>query len=461
MIGRQLDAARPMLAEPTPPKTPGLPLIGALPALIARPFDFLLEARARHGDVYALDLGLFKLVVLAHPRHAEQIFLDNSRNYVRSGPVYEAGRSFLGNGLATSDGDFWLRQRRLMQPQFHRKRLATLTEIMVATIEAELADWAPAADAAAPFDLLRAFNSITMKVIVRTMFGTSLNRQESDDVGKEMALAANYLLLGALTSALPRWLPVPGARRYRQALQKIDAVLSDVITGTRQAGGDADNLIAMFLHMVDAETGAQMTDQQLRDEAVTIFFGGYETTSLMLSWAFHFLTQHPEMLDRLQAEVDAALGTRLPTFADLPALPYTSMILQETVRLRPPAWFITRTAVAADVIDGFAIPAGATVGVLPYLVHRHPDYWANPEQFDPQRFAPECSADRHRFAWMPFGAGQHQCIGKDFAMMEAQLILAMLLQRYRVTAAPGHTTRPQLSATLKPKGGVFVNLARR
>jgi cytochrome P450 len=456
MIDQQFGDILPRSAPLPLPKTRGLPLVGSLPALVRGSLDFLLAARARYGDIYALDLGLAKVVMLNHPRHAEHVLVTNSRNYQRSGATYDGARAFLGNGLATSEGEFWLRQRRMMQPHFHRKRLAALTDLMVATIDAELATWQPASQAGDAFNVHPAFNRITMNVIVRALFGTALSHREVDELSAEMAFAVDKILPNAIVSGLPNWLPIPGRQRMTQARQTIDTALYDVIGRVRQGGADA-TLMAMMLDMVDAETGAQMTDLQLRDEAITLVFAGYETTSLTLSWACDLLTRHPDVLAKLQAEVDTVLGGRAPTFADLPSLTYTSMVIQETMRLRPPAWFLSRAAAAADEIDGYAIPAGSVIGLSFYAIHRHPDFWEDQERFDPERFRPERVAGRHKFAWLAFGAGQHQCIGRDFALMEAQLLLAMLLQRYRITAA-GHIATPKLTATLQPKDGVWVNL---
>jgi cytochrome P450 len=453
----KLNTAGTLVTRRKPPKTHGLPLLGALPAFLRHPFDFLLAARERYGDIYTLDAGPLQLVLLNHPRQIEYMLRDNAQNYVRAGVLYEAARSFLGNGLAVSDGAFWLRQRRMMQPHFHYKRLATLTDLMVATIGEELGSWGVAARSGAPFNLAPAFNRITMHVVVRTLFGTALTNQEADTLGAEMAFALDHFFLDALAGTLPAWLPLPGARRLRQARATVDAALYDMIGRVRRGEGGEDTLMAMLLHMVDAETGAQMTDQQLRDEAVTLVLAGYETTSLALSWTCQLLTQHPEVMAKLQAEIDA-LGGRALSFVELRSLSYASMVIQESMRLYPPAWFYGRAAVADDEIDGFAIEAGTIVGVLPYTVHRHPELWEQPERFDPERFRPERSASRPKSAWMGFGLGQHQCIGRDFALMEAQLVLAMLLQRYHIATVPGQVATPQLSATLRPKGGLFVNI---
>jgi cytochrome P450 len=207
--------------------------------------------------------------------------------------------------------------------------------------------------------------------------------------------------------------------------------------------------------------GHTLTDIQLRDEVMTFFLAGYETTNLALTWAVHYLTQQPELMRQAQAEVDQVLGGRAPTFADLAQLSYLRKVVQETLRLRPPFWQITRTAVADDQIDGYAIPAGTLVVSLIYAAHQHPEIWDAPERFDPERFTNEQVDGRHKLAWMPFGAGQRQCIGRDFLIMEAQIVLAMILQRYTLEALPGHTAALQPSGTLKAQGGVLVRLQRR
>ncbi|HUM69639.1 MAG TPA: cytochrome P450, partial [Chloroflexota bacterium] len=238
-------------------------------------------------------------------------------------------------------------------------------------------------------------------------------------------------------------------------------IVYGIIAQCRAGKLSDDHLLAMLLDVVDEETGEGMTDQQLRDEVATLFLAGYETTSLALSWALHHLMQHPEMMTKMQAEVDSVLNGRQPTLADLPQLPYTRMVLQEAMRLQPPSYWLPRTAVADDEIDGYHISAGTQVVSLTYMYHRHPEHWENPEQFDPERFTPERSANRHRYAWIPFGAGQRLCIGRDFAMMEGQLALAMVAQRFNMTAVPDHEVKPMLSSTMRPKNGVMVTLEKR
>jgi len=446
---------------PRMPRTAGLPLVGSLPQLLKDPFAFMVDTREQLGDIYQLDLGLSKVVVLNHPRHAQYVLRDNARNYHKGGPLWDAVRDMLGNGLVVSEGDFWLRQRRMMSPQFHRQRIAALATLMVNAISGVLDTWEDAAFTGEDFNIAANFDKVTMSVIVRTMFGTALDQAEMEEASEAMTIALNYIMMGTVTNPLPDWMPLPGKKRYQQAMAKFDELVYRIIAECRSGERTDNHLLAMLLDMVDEETGEQMTDKQLRDEVATLFLAGYETTSITLSWAIHYLTQHTDLLAKAQAEVDELLGDRLPVMEDLRSLRYTTMIVQEAMRLRPPSFWLPRTATEDDEIDGFAIPAGTNVISLTYMYHHHPVEWENPEAFDPERFTPENTARRHNFAFVPFGAGQRMCIGKDFAMMEGPLALAMVLQRYNVKAAPGYVTKPQLTSTLRPKGGVWVNLSPR
>src|SRR6266498_1544434 len=413
------------------PLSRGLPLVGSIPDLMKDPFGFMAQARETYGDMYRLNLGLTNVVMLNHPRQIQHVFVDHAQNYRKGGPMWDAIRVLLGNGLVVSEGEFWRRQRRMMQPQFHRQRLAALSELMVSAIDESLDSW-KSENNDATFDLAPAFNYLTMKVITRTLFGMGLDANAMDEVSEAVTYAVDYILKAVALNALPAWMPAPGRSQYRKAIATIDKQVYEIIGSTRQKSGSENYLLEMLLDAVDAETGEGMTDQQLRDEVTTLFLAGYETTSLTLSWAFDYLVRRPEIMQKLQAEVDSVLGNRPPTFADLPKLTYTRMVLQETLRLRPSAWQVMRTAIEDDEIDGYPIPAGTNLVALIYMCHHHPAEWPNPEEFDPERFAPENSERRHKLAWMPFGAGQRMCIGKDFALMEGQLALAMTAQRYQM-----------------------------
>jgi cytochrome P450 len=420
------------------------------------PLALLQEARVRHGDLFTLDFGVTSMVALCHPRHAQQVLRDNARNYRKGGTLWTSLRTLLGNGLVVSEGDYWLRQRRLMQPHFHRQRLAGMTELMTRAIADELAGWDGDGE---PHGGGQLFSRITMKVITRTMFASDIEPDELAEFLPLLTYLLDSVFVGMFTQALPRWLPVPGQRRYALALARLDALLRRVIARRRKSGAQAPDLLGMLLGLVDDETGEGMTDQQLIDEVVNIFLAGHETVASALGWAFTLLETHPAALQRLRAEVDEVLGGRRPEFADVPRLPYTRMVLQETLRLYPPVWFLPRTALADDEIDGYAIPAGTTVAPIVYSIHRHPGCWDRPDAFDPERFAGTVPG-RHPLAWMPFGAGPRLCIGKEFALIEGQLILAMVLQAFTVAAAPGSRVTPDVSTTLRPQGNLLT-LRRR
>lgn len=455
----------PVLEHPLPPEVKGWPLVGVLPVFLRDPFGFLMQSRETHGDVYTLNLGFMKMVICNHPRHAQHLLRDHAYNYTKGGALWQSIRSLVGNGLVVSEGDFWLRQRRLMQPQFHRRRLAGLTNLMVAAIQEALDTWETASTSGQPLSLAPALSQLTMRVVVKTLFGTALSAQELDKVAQDMAFAINYVFVDAARQVLPSWLPLPGKRRYQQAIDRFDKVVYRIIAQGRQTQATADHaenhLLAMLLDMVDAETGAQMDDRQLRDEVATLFLAGYETTSIALTWVFAYLTQYPAVMQKAQHEVDSVLQGKTPTFADLPNLPYTRMVLQEVMRIRPPSYWTPRTAVANDEMDGYTIPAGANMVSFTYAIHHHPEAWPNPEQFDPERFTAENSAGRHLFAWIPFGAGPRLCIGRDFALMEGQLALVMALQRYALTSVQAALPSLSLASTLRPKGGVTVKLTKR
>lgn len=447
---------------PLPPATRGWPVVGVLPDVIKQQIDFLITAQQQYGDIYTLDLGLTKAIVLNHPDHAQHVFRDHARNYAKGGKFWDLVRELLGNGLVVSEGSFWLRQRRMLQPQFHRQRLAALTNLISEAIAEALSTWATTGPQT--IELGQAFADMTMRIITRTMFGGSLERDEIERVSAALNYAVNYTMPAMLTQNLPKWLFAARDRRYREAVAQIDEVVYKVIDRSRaviQAGGYADNLLSMMLTLVDEESGEGMTDQQMRDEAVTIFLAGYETTSVALTWALPLLLHHPECLQKLQSEIDTVLGGQPVTFERAGQLHYSRMVLQEVLRRRPPAAWLPRTVVADDEIDGYRLPAGTMVVLPIYMYHHHPAFWEQPTVFDPERFSPERSAGRHAFSWIPFGAGPRLCIGRDFAMLEGQLILATLLQQFELTPLSQALPMPQLGGTLKPKGKVSVQCRRR
>ena len=443
-----------------PPPSVGLPLVGALPFLLRRPFDFLKRARQDSGDIYTLDLGATHLIALNHPRHAQHVLRDKAPLYTKGGPLWDTARVLIGNGLPVSEGDFWRRQRRLVQPHFHRQRLAAMASLMAEAIDDNLARWREAAASGQPLDVFPLLSRLTMDVVVRTLFGASLTSREADTISQEMGYVLNHILRGMLTHALPEWVPVPGQRRFQEAIRLIDDVVLRAVEHCRRGGEDA-SLIGMLADTVDADTGERMTHQQLRDEAVSFFLAGYETTSAGLAFALGCVAERPALAQALHQEATTVLHGERPGFAHAPRLTLARNVFMEALRRYPPTYWLPRTALEDDSIDGFHIPAGTQVGVMTYAIHHHPDFWEQPEHFDPERFSPERALSRHPLAWMPFGAGQGMCVGKEFALMEAQFALARVLERFEVEPAADFHLELELATTLRPRGGVWLHLRPR
>jgi cytochrome P450 len=348
----------------------------------------------------------------------------------------------------------------MMQPHFHRKTLEVLSRRMAATIYERMSQWDSACGSVRPFDVLSAMAQVTANVTTTALFGASLERQEMDDVQASLRAIVDCIVWGMVDGLFPSWLPLPVRRRRAAAIRVLDDCLLRVVERCRQEK-DIHSLVSMLVSMVDNETEERMTAAQLRDEAVTLFVGGTETTAVALSWAVDVLARHPEHARKLRAEVDTVLGDRLPTLADIPHLGFSLAFVQEVLRLYPPAFWLPRTAASGDRIDGWLIPSGAVVAPVTYTIHRHPEVWKDPERFDPSRFFPDGPPLSHPLAWMPFGAGPRLCIGKEFALMEMQMILACLMRRYQWHMVPGRTAKPHLSLTMRPRGGVWVSLQRR
>lgn len=443
----------------TPPVVGGRALIASLPAIVRSPLDFLVEQQARHGDVYALDLGVTRMIMLNHPRHAQHVYRDHHARYGKTGPFWDLTRTLLGNGLPVSEGKTWRHQRRMIQPQFHRERVAILIDQLAHAIGDSMASWDALVATGDPIDVGAAVNRVAMHAIVRVIFGAELDPHDADEISGAVGHAFDFILRGMLLKSLPPWLPVPGRRRYLTAIRTIDRHIFRLIELRRCTETDGTDLLTSLVESVDAETGERMTDLQLRDEIVAMFLAGYETVASMVTFAIDLLARHPDHARAVRDEIREVIGERELTPADLPRLGITLAVLQETLRLHPPVFFLPRQALVDDEIDGFAIPAGTIVAPVVHVIHRHPDVWEQPERFDPGRFtAPR--AGRHPLAWMPFGTGQRQCIGKEVALLEGRLILARILQHYELAPISAVPPRAHLGATARPGGDVQIRFRR-
>jgi cytochrome P450 len=395
------------------------------------------------------------------PDTVQHVLLDHADNYVKSPLLRQSLRPLIGRGLLISEGALWRRQRRLMAPMFSPKHVLSFVPVMTSATEAMLARW-DALPPDRPADIADHMMRLTLEIIARTMF--------TDDLGGASAAlgqaATEYQLSrgrGSLIDlfGLPRWVPRPGERAAARAVARMDRIIDGLIARHRENGADTEDLLTLLLAARDAETGEPMSDTQIRDEVATILLAGHETTANALTWTWYLLSGDTAVAARLHAELAVVLGGRAPTAGDLPNLVYTRMVLEEAMRLYPPAHSFSRQALAEDRIAGRHIPAGAVVIVAPWLLHRHRKLWEEPDTFNPENFAPERTAARPRFAYVPFGGGPRGCIGASLAMTEALVILAMVAQRYAPRLVPHHRVMPIGLITLRPKGGMPMFLDQR
>ncbi len=424
------------------------------------PLGFLMRAAADYGDVARYRLGNITFHQVNHPDGVQRVLQDNHHNYLK-GDLFDIIRQFAGNGLFTSEGELWLRQRRLMQPAFHRSRIAGFGKIMTGRTLDMLAQWEQRAEPGLLLDVADELTALTMAIIAETMFGAHVEKDVAtvSQAIEVLLTDINFRFVVPFYPSL-RW-PTLRNRRSLAAMRTIDDVVLGIVEQRRRSGEQWEDLLALLMEARDEDSGETMSDKQLRDEVVTIFVAGHETTAVLLTWAFYLLSQHPDVEARLHAELAEVLDGRTPGVADVPNLRFTRMVIDETLRLYPPAWITNRQAVAEDQVCGYRIPAGAVVGVSPYVMHHLPAYWPDPERFDPQRFAPDAAQERPRFAYMPFGGGPHQCIGNSFALLEATLILATVAQRYLLRLPAGAVVTPQPKSTLRPAGGMAMLLEAR
>ena len=435
----------------------GLPFLGVMREMVSDMLGLFMNTAGEYGGIAQFKLLNKSYLLVTNPDYVKYILQDNYKNYIRGRSV-ETGRVLLGNGLPLIDGDFWLRERRLLQPAFHRERLAALTSTAAQVIDTFIQKWESHAPAGQPLDLDDEMMRLTLTVIIKSMFSADIDKK-IEALSQAFNVASRFMLWRSQQMwAPPLSVPIPRNVEYNRAVRVLDDTIYPLIAEARQH--PKDDLLGMLLAMRDEETGEGMTDTQARDEVVTIFFAGHETTAASMAWAFYLLSEHPDVEERVRAEVQAVLNGRIPTSADLPRLAYTQRVIQEVLRLYPAAYLFAREAVHDDVINGYPIPPKTLIFITPYITHRDPRYWPDPERFDPDRFEPEQVASRPRHIYYPFGEGPHVCIGNNFALMEMQLILASALQRFRLKLVPHHPIALKPEATLRPKHGMKMTVEK-
>ncbi|MFQ6228724.1 cytochrome P450 [Nocardia sp. NPDC002869] len=426
---------------------------------VTDPITFLSDSMVQHGNVFQFQLVNGSMVGITHPHHIKYILQERMANFSRETQMYDLIEPFLGRGIATiADHNQWRRNRRLAQPAFHHKKIEALSEVMVAEIDSMCERWAERARAGRTINVGEEMSHLTLRIVVRALFG--LDPLGPEVTGFSTATQRLNAELGKFVRMplLPLKFPTPSHRRFWRAIDDMDAIVYTVINKLR--GTDSSGLLAMLMAATDVDTGENFNDRELRDEVVTMLFAGHETSSSALTSAILQLQLHPEVRQRLRDDVDSALPGRHATLTDLPALPYSKQVMEEVLRLKPPAWMGQRRAGEDDEIGGYRIPAGTTVLFSYYHAHRNPECWNQPDTFDPDRFTADAVAARDRNVYLPFGAGGHMCIGNAFAMMEMQLALSTIMRRFELTIENPDPT-PVSALTLNTKLPVIATLTER
>jgi cytochrome P450 len=421
------------------------------------PIRFLTDLAEQYGDLAYFKLGPQPVFLINNPDYIRDVLVTHNKNFMKGEGLQRAKR-LLGEGLLTSEGEFHLRQRRLAQPAFHRQRIAAYGTTMVEYAVRMCNEWQPGETR----DIAREMMRLTLAIAGKTLFDADVEG-EADEIGKALTTTFEMFNRTMLPFAqLLDRLPLPATKRFLKARGRLDATIYRIINERRASGRDHGDLLSMLIAARDEEgDGTGMTDEQLRDEAMTIFLAGHETTANALTWTWYLLSQHPEVEAKFHAEVDQILSGRSPSAEDFPRLSYTEMIFAESMRMYPPAWTIGRRALIDYSINGYTIPARSILLMSQYVMHHNPKYFPDPFRFDPERWTPEAREARPKFSYFPFGGGPRVCIGEHFAWMEGVLVMAAIAQRFRLRLADGHPVEMQPLVTLRPKCGMKMVIERR
>lgn len=454
----QTPIAAPAKTAPTPQ---GKPILGNVLEFRADPVGTMKRDFDRYGDVVRYMLGRRVVHVASHPELAQEIFVDRRADFVKM-DVNKGLGMILGNGLVTSpENPSWLSQRRMMQPMFHRQRLAAMGDKMVTAGERLLTGWEESGKVGQTADLAEEMMGVTLDIITQTMFSMDM-LSEASKVGPAIGTTTQFVTEQVQNPfALPLWVPISRNRTYTRAKDTLYSVIDSIIRNRRAEGKVHGDLLDMLLEARDEETGEGMSENQLREEVATIFAAGHETTANTLAWTWFVLAQYPDIRTRVETELDTVLQGRTPTINDLPQLPYTLQVLNEVLRLYPVVPFTVRRVARTTTLGGYTLPVNSLLFISMANIHQHPDFWSDPTTFNPDRWAPDMVKRQHRLAFMPFGAGPRICIGNNMAMMEGQLLIAMIAQRYRLHLENPASVQREAAITMRPKGGLPMRIEAR
>jgi cytochrome P450 len=443
-------------AKVRPPGPRGAGLAGNLGEYKRDRLDFLMRCARDYGDVVALRFGFYRIYLVSNPDDIETILVHDNHNYIKHFAL-RMTPLVLGKGLLTSEGDLWLRQRRLIQPAFGRQRIASYASIMVNAAEQLMTGWRSGETCDVLVEMMR----LTLAIAAQTLFGADVSATAPVVNQALQVLQQSFLARFNSLAPLPTWFPSPTNIRLRRAVGRLDDIIYGIIRRRRANREERGDLLSLLLQARDEVDNSRMTDRQVRDEAMTLFLAGHETTALVLAWTWYLLSQHPEVEARLVEEVRAVLGERPATAEDCSRLRYTEAIIQEAMRLYPPAYIIGRENRKPCEIGGFFVPKGTTLLMSQWVVQRDPRFFDKPEMFQPQRWLDGLAQRLPKYAYFPFGGGPRVCIGNTFAMMETVLVLATLARRFRFTMVPGHVVRVFPTFTLRPQNGLPAVLSPR
>ena len=449
--------------KPQPiPHVPVLKSLRQIPRIVKNPLNVFSGNFETYGHIYKTRMPRASIIATDKPEFIQHVLQKNHKNYHKSDAQSVVLASQIGYGLLTVNGDYWLQQRRLIQPGFHRQKLAELVNAMLV----ETNDFADLLERdhnnGKAFDISKSMMKLTFKVVAKALFSTAVDELQLNRIDYVISTLQHYVIrmIRRPWSLPPLYLD--GTIKYYESLrEEIDAILFGVLRERRATGKSYDDLLDMLINSKYEDTGLGMTDQQLRDESIILFLAGHETSANALSWTLYLLSQHPEVEQKLLNELNEVLGERDATFADLPKLEYTLQVINESMRLYPPAWIVDRIALNDDYLGDHHVPKGSVLILYIYGVHRNPEYWETPLAFKPERFAKEAMKERHRYAYMPFGGGPRQCIGSNFALMEMQVVLAQLLRRFKFNCLPNQKIDPEPLVTLRPRNGIQMTLEKR
>lgn len=446
-----MSDSSPQKFPPGPPPNLIRSLFGAMQQ---NPLDYFTAMAQEYGDVSGMRIGKFRSLFINHPDLIEDVLVNNSRKY-HKGRILQANKYLFGEGLLTSEGDFWLRQRRLAQPAFHRARVSAYAATMAEYTEQVIATWRNGEER----DIHEEMMQLALRIVGKTLFDADVTR-DAKEVGETLDILLHIAANFGRTILVPLWVPTPRNIRAKLGIKRLEKVIYRIIADRRASGRDTGDLLSILLQAQD-EDGTHMNDRQLRDETITLFLAGHETTANTLSWTWWLLAQNPAVEKKFHEELDGVLGGRAPTVDDLPKLTYLSHVLTESLRLYPTAWGMARLAAEEHEIAGYPVRPGYGVAFAQWVIHRDARWFDAALEFRPQRWESGLAKQLPRFAYFPFGGGPRQCIGNTFALMEASVVLATVGQRFRFALAPDHKVTPLASITLRPKNGIQVRLEAR